>query len=628
MVDHPLAMDVEAMRRTGYAAVDALVARLADPSGDPVLRRASPAEMRARLGGPPPEQGAGLDAVLARVIEDVLPYAARTDHPGYFAFIPCFTTWPAALAELTATAANPSPWAWMESAAATQIELEVIDWFRTWLGMPAGTGGVLVSGGSAANLTALLVAREAAGGPSEDSVVYVSDQGHSSLARTARAMGLRPHQVRVLPSDDRWRLPPGTVAAAARTDRRAGRIPIAVCASAGSTNTGAVNPLDGLADVCAAEELWLHVDAAYGGFAALTPKGRALLAGIERADSVTVNPHKWLFQPFECGGVLVRDGARLARTFSVHPDYLDDTGTHGAGEVNLADWGLQLSRGFRALKVWMSVQAFGLAAFRTAIQRNLDLASYAEELVRDQAELTLMAPTTLGIVCFRREWPGCDEAETERRGIALADALERSGAALVSTTRLAGRHAIRLCVLNPTSSEVHVRQVIEHFAHASPPQGGPPGDSVLPDSRAGVIADHGGTRGADVLHAMPMLAGVPDSVIQAVRDRGTCVNVAAGEEVIRRWDADRFFYIALSGRYEVLMDDRLIRTLGPGEHFGELAARDWGGGYGYTRLATVRCAEPGQLLRLSSEDFQWLVGTQPAVRAELAKILAERLQQR
>jgi aromatic-L-amino-acid/L-tryptophan decarboxylase len=627
-VNHPLAMDVEAMRRTGYAAVDALVARLADPAGDPVLRRASPEEMRARLGGPPPEQGAGLDAVLARVIEDVLPYAARTDHPGYFAFIPCFTTWPAALAELTAAAANPSPWAWMESAAATQIELEVIDWFRAWLGMPAGTGGVLVSGGSAANLTALLVAREAAGGPSEDSVVYVSDQGHSSLARTARAMGLRPHQVRVLPSDGRWRLPPESVAAAVRTDRRAGRIPIAVCASAGSTNTGAVDPLGDLADVCAAEELWLHVDAAYGGFAALTPKGRALLAGIERADSVTVDPHKWLFQPFECGGVLVRDGARLARTFSVHPDYLDDTGTHGAGEVNLADWGLQLSRGFRALKVWMSVQAFGLAAFRTAVQRNLDLASYAEGLVQNQAELTLMAPTTLGIVCFRREWPGCDEAETERRGIALADALERSGTALVSTTRLAGRHAIRLCVLNPTSSEEHVRRVIEHFAQAPLPPDGPPGASVLPDSRAAVIADHGGNRGADVLHTMPLLADVPDAVIQAVRDRGTCVDVDAGEEVIRRWDADRFFYIALSGRYEVIIDDRLIRVLGPGEHFGELAARDWGGGYGYTRLATVRCAEPGQLLRLSSDDFQWLVRTQPAVRAELAKILAERLQER
>ena len=627
-VDHPLAMDVEAMRRTGYAAVDALVARLADPEADPVLRRASPAEMRARLGGPAPEQGDGLDAVLARVIEDVLPYAAGTNHPGYFAFIPYFTTWPAAVAELIAAATNVSPWAWMESPAATQIELEVIDWFRSWLGMPAGTAGVLVSGGSAANLTALLVAREAAGGPSEHSVVYVSDQGHSSLARTARAMGLRAHQVRVLPTDDHWRLQPETVAAAASADRRAGRVPFAVCAGAGSTNTGAVDPLAALADVCAAEGLWLHVDAAYGGFAALTPKGRALLTGLERADSVTIDPHKWLFQPFECGGVLVRDGARLARTFAVHPDYLDDTGTHGAGEVNLGDWGLQLSRGFRALKVWMSVQAFGLAAFRAAIDRNMELASYAEELVRDNDALTLMAPASLGIVCFRREWPGCDEAETERRGIALAGALERRGDAFVSTTRLAGRHAIRLCVLNPTSSEDHIQRVIEHFAQAPPLPDGPAGGGVPPDSRAGVIADHGGNRGADVLHAMPLLADVPDSVIQAVRDRGTCMDVAAGEEVIRRWDADRFFYIALAGRYEVFIDDRLIRTLGPGEHFGELAARDWGGGYGYTRLATVRCAEDGQLLRLSSDDFQWLVGTQPAVRAELAKILAERLQKR
>jgi glutamate/tyrosine decarboxylase-like PLP-dependent enzyme len=617
-------MDVEAMRRAGYAAVDALAARLADPEADPVLRRASPAEMRSRLGGLPPEEGAGLDAVLARVLADVLPYAARTDHPGYFAFIPCFTTWPAAVAELIATAANPSPWAWMESPAATQIELEVIDWFRTWLGMPEGTAGVLVSGGSAANLTALLAAREAAGGPSENSVVYVSDQAHSSLARTGRAMGLRPHQMRVLPTDDHWRLQPGTVTAAARADRGAGLVPFAVCASAGSTNTGAVDPLAELADVCAADGLWLHVDAAYGGFAALTPQGRALLAGIERADSVTVDPHKWLLQPFECGGVLVRDGARLARTFAVHPDYLDDLGTHSSGEVNLADRGLELSRAFRALKVWMSVQAFGLAAFRAAIARNLELAAYAAELVRGHATLTLMAPVTLGIVCFRREWPGCDEAETERRGIALADALERGGTALVSTTRLAGRHAIRLCVLNPTSGKAHVRRVIEHFAEAPAPGDLPRTVSVPADSRAGVL----GGPGTGVLETVPLLAGLPDSVIQAVRDRGTCVTVAAGEDVIRRWEADRFFYITLSGRYDVLIDGRLIRTMGPGEHFGELAARDWGGGYGYARTATVRCAQAGQLLRLSSEDFQWLVGTQPAVRTELAKILAERLQQR
>jgi aromatic-L-amino-acid/L-tryptophan decarboxylase len=191
-VEHPLAMDVEAMRRAGYATVDALVARLANPGADPVLRRAGPAEMRSRLGGPPPEQAGDYGAVLARVVTDVLPYASRTDHPGYFAFVPSFTTWPAALAELTAAAANPYCGAWMESAGAAQVELEVIDWFRMWLGMPAGTAGVLVTGGSAANLTALLVAREVAGGPSDDSVVYLSDQAHSSLARTARGHGPTP----------------------------------------------------------------------------------------------------------------------------------------------------------------------------------------------------------------------------------------------------------------------------------------------------------------------------------------------------------------------------------------------------------------------------------------------------
>ena len=623
-MEHPLAMDIEAMRRAGYATVDALVARLADPEADPVLRRAEAAEMRSRLGGPPPEQPGEYSAVLARVLADVLPYAARTDHPGYLAFIPSFTTWPAALAELTAAAANPYCGAWMEAAGAAQVELEVIDWFRSWLGLPAGTAGVLVSGGSAANLTALLVAREAAGGPSAESVVYVSDQAHSSLARTARAMGLRPQQVRVLPTDDRWRLSPGTVAAAVRADRSAGRVPFALCASGGSTNTGAVDPLADLAGVCTAEGLWLHVDAAYGGFAALTAKGRAALAGIDRADSVTLDPHKWLYQPMECGCVLIRDGARLERTFAIHPDYLDSDAAQGAGEVNFADRGLQLSRGFRALKVWVTVQTFGLAAFRAAIQRNLELAEYAETLIRSHAELTLMAPATLGIVCFRREWPGCDEAETERRGTALAEDLERGGTALVSTTRLASRHAIRLCILNPTSSEEHVRRVIEHFAGAPAPAAGSSGSRAYADSRPDVMADPDN----DALRAVPLLSRVPDSIIQAVHARAALLEVTAGDDVTRRWDSDRFFYIVLSGRYDVFIDSRLIRTMGPGDHFGELAARDWGGGYGYTRLATVRCAEPGRLLKLTSEDFQWLIDTEPTIKAKIAATLAERLQQR
>jgi aromatic-L-amino-acid decarboxylase len=623
-VNHPLAMDAEAMRRAGYATVDALVARLADPQTDPVLRRADAATMRARLGGPPPDEAGDYHDVLARVLGDVLPNAARTDHPGYLAFVPSFTTWPAALAELTAAAANLYCGAWLESAGAAQVELEVIGWFAGWLGLPAGTAGVLVTGGSAANLTALLVARDAAGGPSPDSVVYVSDQAHSSVARTARAMGLRPDQVRVLPTDDRWRLRPETVAAAVRADRATGRVPFAVCASAGSTNTGAVDPLDGLADVCAAERLWLHVDAAYGGFAALTGKGRAALTGISRADSVTLDPHKWLYQPMECGCVLIRDGARLERTFAIHPDYLDGDATGGDGEVNFADRGLQLSRGFRALKVWVSVQTFGLAAFRACIQRNLDLAEYAETLIRDQPGLTLMAPAELGIVCFRREWPGLDSDQAERAGLVLVAELERSGVALVSTTRLAGRPAIRLCILNPTTSAEHVRRVIEHIATAQPaPAIG--GSAPAPAPLATPVP---ASPAPDVLAGVPLLSGVAVATRQAVQARGTWLDAAAGQDVIRRWDSDRFFYIAVSGRYEVFIDGRLVRTLGPGDHFGELAARDWGGGYGYTRLATVRCAEPGRLLRLTSEDLGWLTDAEPAVKAGIAAALAERLQNR
>jgi glutamate/tyrosine decarboxylase-like PLP-dependent enzyme len=618
-------MDAEAMRRAGYATVDALVARLADPEADPVLRRAAAADMRSRLGGPPPESPADYGEVLARVLADVLPYASRTDHPGYLAFIPSFTTWPAALAELTAAAANLYCGAWMESAGAAQVELEVIDWFRTWLGLPAGTAGVFVSGGSAANMTALLVAREAAGGPSPDSVVYLSDQAHSSLARTARSMGLRPQQVRVLPTDDRWRLTPEAVVAAVQADRDAGRVPFALCASAGSTNTGAVDPLGDLADVCAAQGLWLHVDAAYGGFSTLTAKGRAALAGIERADSVTLDPHKWLFQPMECGCVLIRDGARLERTFAIHPDYLEGDATRDADEVNFADRGLQLSRGFRALKVWVSVQTLGLDAFRACVQRNLDLAEYAEAMIVSHPQLTLMAPATLGIVCFRREWPGCDEAETERRGTALAEELERDGTALVSTTRLAGRHAIRLCILNPTTSAEHVRRVIEHFAVAPDAAWTAARDGALrADGRAGIV----GAPGQDVLGWIPLLSGVPARTRNAVHSRGRYVDATAGEDVIRRWDADRFFYVVLAGRYDTFIDDRHIRTLGPGDYFGELAARDWGGGYGYARLASVRCVEPGRLLRLTSEDLQWLIDTEPMVQARLAATVAERLKNR
>jgi Pyridoxal-dependent decarboxylase conserved domain len=238
----PLALDPETMRRLGYRAVDMLVERLTDASAPPI-RRATPAELAARLGGPPAPGPESFEAILEQLGTDVLPFATRGDHPGFFAFIPFSATWSGALGDLIASACNIYAGSWMESAGPSQVELEVLGWFKQWLGYPPGAEGLLVSGGSAANMTALACARETlVGAMRDDVVVYVSDQGHSSLARAARHLGFRPEQVRVLPVDDEYRLRPERVEAAISADERRGRRPLVVCANAGTTNTGAVDP--------------------------------------------------------------------------------------------------------------------------------------------------------------------------------------------------------------------------------------------------------------------------------------------------------------------------------------------------------------------------------------------------
>ena len=288
------------MRALGHRVVDLLVDRLT-VDGLP-LRRATPAEMRERLAGPPPAGPQPPEKVLERLERDVLPFRSRVDHPRFLAFVPGSGTWPGVLADLFASACNVYAGSWMESAGPSQVELEVLGWFKEWVGYPPEAAGSLTSGGSAANMTALTCAREAkAGAMRDDLVLYVSDQAHSSVARAARILGFRPNQVRVLPTDTRLRLAPETLEAAVETDLRAGRSPLAVSANAGSTNTGAIDPLPELAEVCRRHGVWLHVDAAYGGFAVLSDRGRAEVRALEVADSLTLDPHKWLYQPFECG---------------------------------------------------------------------------------------------------------------------------------------------------------------------------------------------------------------------------------------------------------------------------------------------------------------------------------------
>jgi glutamate/tyrosine decarboxylase-like PLP-dependent enzyme len=614
----PLALDAAAMRELGYCVVDLLVERLQEDG--PPLRRASADEMQRRLSGPPPAGPQPFEQVLARLDEDVLPYRSRVDHPRFLAFIPGSGTWPGALADLIASACNVYAGSWMESAGPSQVELEVLGWFKDWIGYPTDAAGSLVSGGSAANMTAIACAREAkAGAMRDDLVLYVSDQAHSSIARGARVLGFRPGQVRVLPTDSSLRLAPKTLAAAIETDLRAGRVPLLANASGGATNTGAVDPLSELAEVCAEHGVWLHVDAAYGGFAVLSPRAEDALRGLGRANSVTLDPHKWLYQPFECGCLLVRDGAHLRAAFEIVPDYLRDSQA-APGETNFSDLGLQLTRASRALKVWVSIQTFGLNAFRAAIDHSLELAAHAERRISESDAFELLAPRSLGIVCFRRRFSGVDEDELERRNVALIAALEASGLGLISSTRLHGRFALRLCVLNHATDRGDVDAVLDFLER----------EEALDGARA---PDY--ERNPDVteslppppLHSLPLFDSLSAEEAARVAALATGREAGPGETVTEQWGSERDFFVILDGTADVFVGDEHVRSLGPGEFFGELAALDWGAGFGYSRLATVVAGSPLRLLAFPEGALAELMGY-PGVERQVRAAVQERLARR
>ena len=465
MSEDPLALGRDEMRRMGYQVVDLLVERIASLAAEPVLRTATRSEMEARLAEPPPMGPVAFETLLQRLDEDVLPFGAHWDHPRFFGYVPGSGTWPAALGDLIASAMNIDAGAWREAAGASQLELTVLDWFREWIGYPHEASGVLVSGGSAANLTAIACAREVlVGSMSSRIVAYVGDQSHSSIARAARHLGFGPTQVRIIPTDSGLRMRPDDLEAAMDADIAGGRLPFLVAAAAGSTNSGAVDDLAALSSICRARGVWLHVDAAYGGFAVLSERGRARLAGLELADSITLDPHKWLLMPFEVGCVMVRSADRLEQAFSIHPEYLAERAA-GRGEVDFADRGLQLTRATRAIKVWLALQTFGVDAYRAAIDRAMDLALGAQTWIEGDPRLELVTAASLGIVTFRvRGIPGESEAVIDQRNAAVVARLARDGDVLVTGTQIRGRYAIRLCVLNHASADEDVAYALERIA--------------------------------------------------------------------------------------------------------------------------------------------------------------------
>ena len=456
-----LQMEPKLMLDLAHKAAELIVGRIEGLSEENAWEGEFKQELENLLLRDPPENARSAIEVLEQAAREILPNASRLDHPRCFAFIPTSPTWPGILADFMAAGYNINACTWLVASGPSQLELTVIDWLRQWLGYPDGAGGLLTSGGSAASVNALVVAREEAGHP-ERAAVYMADQSHSAHVRAARIIGIRSEGIRIIPSDEYFRIDMEALVRAVADDRGKGFSPIAICANAGTSSTGAIDPLDSMADFCESEGIWLHVDAAYGGFAVVTEAGKKLLRGIERADSVGLDAHKWFFQPYEAGGLLVKDVRTLERAFAVRHDILQDT-IWGANHPNISDYGLQLSRSFRALKIWMSVQTFGMVAFRHAISRGMELATRAGEHVSKSPILELLTPVSLGIVCFRVNPTDTELGEEALENInrAVLAHLFWDNRALMSSTSLGKRFSLRLCILNHTTTWDDVRETLE-----------------------------------------------------------------------------------------------------------------------------------------------------------------------
>lgn len=461
-----LQLSREEMQALGYQVVDILIEHFDTLQNKPVTRKMKRSILDQQLYEPLPEKGTSTQVVLQQLQQDVFCNIMHLDHPRFFAYVPSPNNFVSVMADALASGFNVFSGTWLLASGAAEIELVTIDWLRQLYGLPSTTRGLFVSGGTMANLTALAVARHIKlQDKIQNAVIYCSDQTHSSIEQGLRILGFESQQINKLPSDKNFRLRLPDLEYAVATDLAMGRIPFCVIANAGTTNTGAVDPLPELADFCSKKGLWLHVDGAYGATAVLCDKGFSLLKGLEHCDSLSLDPHKRLFQPYEAGCVLVRNGDCLKETFRIQPEYLKDLEPE-TEEINFCDYGIQLSRSFRALKLWMSLKVFGIIAFRKSVERGLTLAELAEQTLRESNCWEVVTPAQLGIITFRfltDNNMSMTEIDTLNRK--LVDKMIVDGLAMVSSTILRGRTVLRMCTINPRTTDVDIKQTIQRLEY-------------------------------------------------------------------------------------------------------------------------------------------------------------------
>jgi aromatic-L-amino-acid/L-tryptophan decarboxylase len=465
-------MPAEEFRQSGHQLIDWIADFLANVGNLPAFPEVQPGDIRSKLPSAPPTEGEAMDEILADVERLIMPGMAHWNHPRFFAYFTSSGSAPGILGELLSAAFNVNSMLWQACPAATELEQVTLDWLRQMIGLPPETWGVIYDGGSTSTFHAIAAAREqlvelkirerglSGRGDIPQLRIYTSDQGHSSIDKAAVALGLGMDSVRRVAVDNQYQMDPQALEEALAEDRSAGRLPFCVVATVGSTSCTSLDPVRAIAGICEREGLWLHVDAAYGGAAAVVPEMRFVLDGCDHADSIVINPHKWLFVPLDLSVLYTRKPEVLRRAFSLVPEYLrtpkDDE------VVNYMDYGIPLGRRFRALKLWFTLRYFGVEGIADRIREHLRLAKQFAGWLDEHSEFERLAPVPLSTVCFRGHPQGADDDEVLNHfNEQLMQAINHTGEAFLSHTKLSGRFTLRLVVSQLRTNEAEVARVWE-----------------------------------------------------------------------------------------------------------------------------------------------------------------------
>ncbi len=471
-------------RTHGHALVDWIADYLEHVERYPVLARVKPGDITAALPATAPEDSEPFESIMRDFERVLVPGLTHWNHPGFLAYFDSCASPPGVLAEFLCAALNQQAMLWRTSPAATELEGVTLGWLRQLIGLPSSFEGVIYDTASVSTMHALLAAREVAvrdvrvrglAGRTDVSQlrVYCSDQAHSSVDKSLMAIGLGQESLRKIPVDADYQMNTTALAAAVSKDRAAGIVPIAVIATVGTTSTTSIDSVAAIAEICSAERIWLHVDAAYAGVAAMLPSHAHILAGADRADSLVVNPHKWLFTPVDLSVLFCRRMDSLRAAFALTPEYILSGDEADAARRNLMNTGIQLGRRFRALKLWMILRSFGAKAIRAHLAEHMRLAQLFASWVDAHPDFERLAPVPLSVVCFRWNPVGTiaerrSEAETDAANEVLLDRVNATGEVLLSHTQLREGVALRLAIGHVQTAERHVRRawdlLVDHAA--------------------------------------------------------------------------------------------------------------------------------------------------------------------